>query len=81
MKDRWNYCPQCGTHVNKRVSMFSLLSRQMDIMRNLMTRDDYEVQRIRPVRNALTIRIDSRGSGQPHIQVFPKPVAATQKEP
>lgn len=81
MKDRWNYCPQCGTNVNKRVSISSLLSRQMDIMRNLMTRDDYEVQRIRPVRNALTIRIDSRGFGQPHVQVFPKPIAAQQKEP
>jgi len=77
---KWNYCPHCGKQVDKRVTMFSLLKRQMDIIRNLMLGDEYRPN-VQRSRNAITIRIDSRGFGEPHIHVLSKPFRTEQNEP
>jgi len=79
LKDKWSYCPSCGTQTNKRVSMFNLLKRQMDILRNLMLDDNYESRRVQSPQNAITIRINSRGFGQPNVRVLPKPVPVGQE--
>jgi len=51
----------------------------MDILRNLLMRDDDYQPRIQTSRNTIAIQIDSRGFGEPTIQVFPKPVAAGEE--
>ena len=81
LKDKWDYCPHCGTQVNKQISMFGLLKKQMDIMRNLMLNDNFYDQRNERPRTGLTIRIDSRRVNQPRMQVFARPVPAREKEP
>ena len=78
---KWNFCPRCGSQINKRITMFDILRRQMDVLRNLMLRGDEYEPRIQQPRNAITIRIDSRGSREPQVRVFPKPIPAAQEEP
>jgi len=78
MKDKWNYCPTCGTQVNKQVSMFGLLKKQMDIMRNLVGRTDEYEPRIQEPRNAITIQINSSGMREPRVQVFLKPIPSRE---
>jgi HSP20 family molecular chaperone IbpA len=68
MKDNWNYCPKCGSKVNKPITMTTILRKQMDILKNLMRGIDEDYEERHP-RNAITIRIDSRGLSQPRIQV------------
>lgn len=75
----WNFCPNCGTEISKRIGMFDILKKQMDILRNVLTKEDYESQRTQTVRNAITIRINSGGFGNPHIQIIPKPVAVSSE--
>jgi len=72
LSKRWNYCPRCGAEVSKKINMFNLLRRQMDILRNLMLEDDFD-HKIQSPRNAITIRIDSGGFRNPRIQQYPQP--------
>jgi len=83
MKDNWSYCPTCGTQANKQVTMFNLLKRQMDIMKNLVGRtDEYEPEaRIQQPRNAITIQINSSGMREPRVQIFPKPIPSREDQP
>lgn len=72
LRDKWNYCPRCGAEVNKKINMFNLLRRQMDILRNLMVDSNME-QNVQSPRNAITIRIDSNGFRNPRVNLYPQP--------
>jgi HSP20 family molecular chaperone IbpA len=61
--------------------MFDILKKQMDVLRNILIKDDYEPQREQPIRNAITIRINSGNFGEPQIQITPKPIAVAREEP
>ena len=80
MKDKWDYCPTCGTQVDKQISMFNLLKRQMDIMKNLVGRVDEDEPRMQEPRNAITIQINSSGMREPRVQVFPKPISPREDQ-
>lgn len=77
---KWNYCPKCGTQTDRRVSMFDILKNQMNVLRNIMTRDEEYESKVQRT-NGLTIRINSMGFGQPNVQVFQKPIPVGQEEP
>ena len=51
----------------------------MDILRNLMFRDNVYEGKIQRPRTGITIRIDSRGFREPQVRIFPKPVAISQQ--
>ncbi len=81
LNKRWNYCPRCGAEVNKKINVFNLLRRQMDILRGLMFNDEFQEGGNQKPKSGITIRIDSRGSHQPHVRVFPGNPKSKPKKP
>ncbi len=79
MKEGWSYCPSCGTQTNKQISIFGVLKRQIDIVRNLTGRiDEYDPKM--GERNAITIQINGNGMREPRVQIFPKPISLVEKK-
>lgn len=75
----WNFCPLCGTEIRKKVTMGDLLKRQMDILRNILSKENGYQQRP-PVRvHGITISINNSDLEDSRIDVIQGPITIEEE--